>query len=1128
VFDFVPTGLFSRLLVKLLHVAPRPAVLWRNGIIFRRGSEQIFIELQGMRKTILIRLRGHETDNLRIVVETLESLTQDFYQIEPEIYVPCVHCMEDNPLEPFMFPLSVCENAAISGKPFVLCNGQRPIRVDTLVPDIAMSEVASALLDFGELRRDRRIGKGGYSVVYQGRYRGEVVAIKRIKLPPGQAETEDTRREAFRQFRREVWLMSGLDHPNIVSLKGFCITPICLVTEYLPYGNLYDYLHDSKRMVTWPFRLRVAMDVAKGCAFLHATKPAIIHRDLKSPNILLASVSAHAPVVAKVTDFGVSQILVPTTIGRAVACPVWLAPEVIKNEEYSEKADVYSFGVMLWELLVRREFFGEIEFLSELQEAILDGKRPAIPDDCLPSFARLVRACWSGDADARPSFPVIIDLLSVIMEKQNVKASCDLWGADLTGDTFDELSTIDDHPDTRSEQDSLRDSDHDEDEDEDEEDEEDDEEDDDAEGEGEEEEEDTEGGGAAETGAHVSKRRRRRQQQQQQQRQKRQEEEEEDAEVDDDDMMPMVGGEARASATSPATDRRQVVAPHSPAESQRHSGSFKAVGSVIGGLPQHPAVALLKGNTSPGQSRRRRHSWVYDGDRKRGAQEGTSLKYSLVAGDEDEFDDQQSPRGTDSGPLTPAELSFASASPMVCARRPGQEQGAAGTANLGADAAAEQGASGGTRSACEEEEEEANTLAMTQPSQKTRNHRSAFRRHLAAPLESSVNVLLQVGNGSLWVGCSDGTISVLDVDSGEVLGTQHAHFDRIFAMVNVDDHTVWTSSKDGTVRVWSSRHALPKLKQKIRLKGMLAPCLLVVDRQMVWAGTSNGRLLVFDTRTGKLRKQVKLDVPVVQCMVLTPDLVWVGADRMILRVHPRNYKVHGFVQGHKRVVHSMVVCGDTVWSCSSDKSIRVWDQVTAQCLNVLEGHTGRVFTLLAEGDQYVWSAGWDTSLIVWNAQTRVFAIEHRDSHSDAVSTLCLVRGRTKTTRAPRLCAGSWDKLISVWSMHTPPDVWARLEWAGATESGRSTARIGTPRNNRVRIPAALRSPADNGSVGSSGGGVGGGGADASASVNGSVLASAPSMPAVESVPAAAATSSSASNKSAVASAAVAGETADTV
>eukprot|EP00007_Cunea_sp_BSH-02190019_P005553 CAMPEP_0174232408 /NCGR_PEP_ID=MMETSP0417-20130205/2700_1 /TAXON_ID=242541 /ORGANISM="Mayorella sp, Strain BSH-02190019" /LENGTH=2427 /DNA_ID=CAMNT_0015310457 /DNA_START=88 /DNA_END=7371 /DNA_ORIENTATION=+ len=1095
VFDFVPTGLFSRLLVKLLHVAPRPAVLWRNGIIFRRGSEQIFIELQDARKTILIRLRGNETDNLRIVVETLESLTQDFFQIEPEIYVPCVHCMEDNPLEPFMFPLSVCENAAISGKPFVLCNGQRPIRVDTLVPDIAMSEVASALLDFGELRRDRRIGKGGYSVVYQGRYRDEVVAIKRIKLPPGQAETEDTRREAFRQFRREVWLMSGLDHPNIVSLKGFCITPICLVTEYLPYGNLYDYLHDSKRKVTWPFRLRVAMDVAKGCAFLHATKPAIIHRDLKSPNILLASVSPHAPVVAKVTDFGVSQILAPTTVGRAVACPVWLAPEVIKNEEYSEKADVYSFGVMLWELLSRREFFGEIEFLSELQEAILDGKRPALPEDCLPSFANLVRACWAGQADQRPSFPEIIDLLSVIMEKQNIKASCDLWGADLNNDTLDELSTIDDHADSRSElDDSMHDSQ--------EEEEDDDLEDDDAQDDddlpagaakrvrgaqhedddddddqdhlplSDEEDGDSQSGNASsssetESAAKLARRARSRStgasscsassSSPAALKSKRAANAGRD-EDDDEDMMPMVGGEARAS---PTPDRSGA----SPG-SERRSGAFRAVGSVIGGRPQHPAVALLQGKTSPSGTRRRRHSWVYDGARKKTDEESDSTpKYSLVAGEEDEFHDPAEEGHTEDADAalggdaqgSVAQLSFASASPLLGSRRARpQRNGVLGSGEQSAVAAEAQAAANLSEGLAAQSEGEVNALALTQPSEKTRDHRSAFQRHLAAPLESSVNALLQVGSGSLWAGCSDGTISVLDVDSGEVLGTHHAHFDRIFAMVNVDDHTVWSSSKDGTVRVWSSRHPFPKLKQKIRLKGMLAPCLLAVDRQTVWAGTSNGRLLIFETRTGKLRKQVKLDVPVVQCMVLAPDMVWVGADRMILRVDPNSYKVHGFVQGHKRVVHSMVVCGDTVWSCSSDKSIRVWDQRTAECLNVLEGHTGRVFTLLAEGDQYVWSAGWDTSLIVWNAQTRVFATEHRESHSDAVSALCMVRGRSLTTRVPRICAASWDKLISMWSMHTPPDVWARLEWVGATESGRSTARITTPKRARTRIPLSLR------------------------------------------------------------------------
>lgn len=92
-----------------------------------------------------------------------------------------------------------------------------------------------------------------------------------------------------------------------MQLKGLCLDPLCIVTEFMSSGDLYGTIHNKEVTFDWPLRLKIAMDIASGMSFLHSAKPPIIHRDLKSPNVLLSSLSVKARVVAKVADFGLSK-----------------------------------------------------------------------------------------------------------------------------------------------------------------------------------------------------------------------------------------------------------------------------------------------------------------------------------------------------------------------------------------------------------------------------------------------------------------------------------------------------------------------------------------------------------------------------------------------------------------------------------------------------------------------------------------------------------------------------------------------------------------------------------------------------------------------------------------------------
>ncbi|KAF2069948.1 hypothetical protein CYY_008735 [Polysphondylium violaceum] len=224
---------------------------------------------------------------------------------------------------------------------------------------------------------------------------------------------------AVNEFRREVWLMSSLSHPNIVTMKGFCFEPYSIVMEYMDLGSLSTFLSTKKHngeTLSWSIILKIAIDIAQGMSFLHNITPPLVHRDLKSPNILLASLPHEPFIVAKVSDFGLSRTVVQSFVSKVVDNPTWLAPEVLKGFEYNEKGDIYSFGMILWELYHMELPFDEfdIKFMSTLEDNILSGLRPSIDQNCNRMYASLITKCWNSDPQQRPSFHSILKILNDI------------------------------------------------------------------------------------------------------------------------------------------------------------------------------------------------------------------------------------------------------------------------------------------------------------------------------------------------------------------------------------------------------------------------------------------------------------------------------------------------------------------------------------------------------------------------------------------------------------------------------------------------------------------------------------------------------------------------------------------
>eukprot|EP01120_Amphizonella_sp_Union-15-10_P011096 TRINITY_DN4615_c0_g1_i3.p1 TRINITY_DN4615_c0_g1~~TRINITY_DN4615_c0_g1_i3.p1 ORF type:complete len:254 (-),score=42.75 TRINITY_DN4615_c0_g1_i3:23-784(-) len=209
-------------------------------------------------------------------------------------------------------------------------------------------------IDPSELEIINQIGSGCFGNVYSGKCRGKLVAIKKLH----QQELEE---DLLAEFKKEVEIMTHLRHPNIVLYMGSCTVPghLAIVTELLPKGNLADLLRNPDIEITTIQKLKMAKDIAQGMNWLHCSKPPIIHRDLKPTNLLVDD-----NWNVKVCDFGLASVQktqVMTDEGDAPGTPLWMSPEVLLGKPLSEKADIYSYGIVLWEVLTRTEPFDHMD-----------------------------------------------------------------------------------------------------------------------------------------------------------------------------------------------------------------------------------------------------------------------------------------------------------------------------------------------------------------------------------------------------------------------------------------------------------------------------------------------------------------------------------------------------------------------------------------------------------------------------------------------------------------------------------------------------------------------------------------------------------------------------------------------
>ncbi len=257
-------------------------------------------------------------------------------------------------------------------------------------------------INYNDIKLGDEIGKGGFGIVYRGTWKHNQVAVKQLLAAP----TGD----ALKDFKEEMQTHASLRSDHIVQLYGCCLGPYCMVMQYMPRGSLSNYLKEHRtKDLDWNIGYKIITDMACGLAFLHDNE--IVHRDLKSLNVLLDE-NYHA----KLSDFGLAKIKHESKTmlryGGSAGTTAWMAPELFgRKAVYTKKADIYSLGITFWEIAARKIPFEDAADPSIIPTWVKDGEREEIPASCPPKLASLIKFCWNGKPEERPTAARIVEYL---------------------------------------------------------------------------------------------------------------------------------------------------------------------------------------------------------------------------------------------------------------------------------------------------------------------------------------------------------------------------------------------------------------------------------------------------------------------------------------------------------------------------------------------------------------------------------------------------------------------------------------------------------------------------------------------------------------------------------------------
>ncbi|TMW66857.1 hypothetical protein Poli38472_011973 [Pythium oligandrum] len=279
-------------------------------------------------------------------------------------------------------------------------------------PNLQDCRISMQCINFTKL-----ISSGGFGEVWLADIDGQTFAVKR--LLQGRRVTMDD----VETFTDEIQLVASLRHPNIVRFVAVAWTTLenlCMLTEYLPGGDLQSFLKRRGHELTWAREKRqLAIGIARAVHYLHTRAPVLIHRDIKSRNILVRD----SPLEAKLSDFGVSRSIQRECMTLGVGTPYWTAPEVLEGTVYTEKSDIYSFGVVLSELDTCQAPYHEVQYGNATEhiqpfhilKMVMAGTiQPQFSDSCPAGVKELALSCLNVNPQERPSARDVVRRLASI------------------------------------------------------------------------------------------------------------------------------------------------------------------------------------------------------------------------------------------------------------------------------------------------------------------------------------------------------------------------------------------------------------------------------------------------------------------------------------------------------------------------------------------------------------------------------------------------------------------------------------------------------------------------------------------------------------------------------------------
>mmetsp|Transcript_23759 Transcript_23759/g.68400 ORF Transcript_23759/g.68400 Transcript_23759/m.68400 type:complete len:293 (+) Transcript_23759:62-940(+) len=266
-----------------------------------------------------------------------------------------------------------------------------------------------AIINKADLRKCEQIGDGQTSAVFRGTYQGVEVAIKEMH------EISAMNPKDRLNLEREIDILRRVSHDHLVGFIGVMEHRgrIRIVTDFCRGGDAFDLLHNSGVALAWEQKTRMAKHVASAMEYLHSLDPPIIHRDLKSLNLLLSAPvrnSTDMPFV-KVADFGLARMIDDfTKMTQNTGTHHWMAPELLGMEPYGCKVDVYSFSMVLYELICQRMPFEEVK-PQLVCLVVARGQRPdlaKVPPEAPEYLKETMMQSWAAEPDERPSFSEIV------------------------------------------------------------------------------------------------------------------------------------------------------------------------------------------------------------------------------------------------------------------------------------------------------------------------------------------------------------------------------------------------------------------------------------------------------------------------------------------------------------------------------------------------------------------------------------------------------------------------------------------------------------------------------------------------------------------------------------------------